>query len=114
MEVNSEPGCGSESIQNGAERSDGTYIPAHQNECVIGILEDRARKGAIHGVGDDAMARRFLDEALQNIRDYDEKVWGKGITLPEPAFAIDPAAGHSVEHDCSFPGRQNAGDSTSP
>jgi hypothetical protein len=56
----------------------------------------------------------LLNEVMQNICDYDKEVGRERITLPEPTFAINPAARHSVEHDDSFSGRENTVDPAPP
>jgi hypothetical protein len=43
-----------------------------------------------------------VEKTFEDISHNDEKVRGKGITLAQSSFAVDPAPGLTVQEDSSF------------
>jgi hypothetical protein len=75
---------------------------ANDNNGVIGILENRARKIVDKRVKKQTLPRGHKKELLENIGNNIKKKGGERVALPEPSTALDPPARDAIKKNSSL------------
>ena len=84
------------------------------NEGVIGILQDRARKGGGERVFKRPIAGRQKDKTLEGVSNKDEEVGRERVSLSEAMTALDPITWLAVEEDGRLTGKEERNHPLSP
>jgi hypothetical protein len=69
------------------------------NQGVVGILKDRARKVIDQGVEKQPVTRSPEEKLLKHIGDNVKEEGGERVPLPKPTSTLDPASGDPVKED---------------
>jgi hypothetical protein len=69
------------------------------NQGVVGILKDRARKAIDQGVKKQPVTRSLEEKLLKHIGDNVKEEGGERVPLPKPTSTLDLASRDPVKED---------------
>jgi hypothetical protein len=84
------------------------------NESIIGILENGAKKVVDKGVEKEPITGSLKKHLLKNIRNDVEKEGGQRISLPQSSAALNPVTRNAVEQHRSLTSAVNHFDPITP
>jgi hypothetical protein len=108
VEVDGEAGCRSKIIEDLLEVGNRNVVHPTENKGIVSVLEHRAWKIWGERVTHFAISPSFTDEALENVSDDDEKVWGEGVS------AMNPVSRDTIKKDGGVAGGENLGHPVTP